>query len=245
MRRLPLPTLLLVLAAALLLAAGCARKLEVPTAPPLGSNPALRIISPAAGQVLASLAVPVRLEVQAFVLEPPGGPATAGHGYVELRMDGGAAVHLTTDTVTVMAQAPGLHTLTVELRDGAGARLDPQVGDSVAFTVAGERTLSGSVQPIFTAHCAVPGCHTGPGSPLGEDLSTPSSSHATTVNVPSQELPARVRVVPGDPENSYTVNKVRGDAGIVGGRMPLGGPPLSAQEIQVLVDWIRAGAKNN
>ncbi|MBI5838230.1 MAG: hypothetical protein HZB25_13405 [Candidatus Eisenbacteria bacterium] len=110
---------------------------------------------------------------------------------------------------------------------------------------AAERTLSGDVQPIFTARCAVPSCHAGPAPVLDEDLSSPALSYSTTVNVPSREVPSKMRVVPGDPAASYTLSKVRGDAGIVGGRMPLGGPYLSAEEVQAIEDWIRAGAKRN
>ena len=40
----------------------------------------------------------------------------------------------------------------------------------------------------------------------------------------------------------YLVWKVEGLSGIQGGRMPLGGAPLSAEKIQAIRDWIEAGA---
>ena len=46
-------------------------------------------------------------------------------------------------------------------------------------------------------------------------------------------------IVSGDVENSRLVRYV------VSGYMPYGGPPLSADQIQTLVNWVAAGAPNN
>jgi hypothetical protein len=62
------------------------------------------------------------------------------------------------------------------------------------------------------------------------------------VDVPSVLEPDLLRVAPGDPDNSYLVHKVEGSAAI-GGQMPLGGPPLSAEEINLIRQWIAAGAE--
>ena len=48
-----------------------------------------------------------------------------------------------------------------------------------------------------------------------------ANSYANLVNVASNEVPSLKRVKPGDPDNSYLVQKVEGTAA-VGGRMPLG-----------------------
>ncbi len=61
------------------------------------------------------------------------------------------------------------------------------------------------------------------------------------VNVPSAEVPALMRVAPGDPNNSYLIQKLEGTAA-VGGRMPLGGSPLPQATISVIRQWITNGA---
>ena len=73
-------------------------------------------------------------------------------------------------------------------------------------------------------------------------------AYANTVNVPSNELPSMDRIEPGDPNQSYLVNKIQGTQGDVGGsgqRMPLGGDPLSEADINTIRAWITAGAENN
>ena len=52
-------------------------------------------------------------------------------------------------------------------------------------------------------------------------------------------------VEPNDAENSYLVHKLDGRAGIVGVQMPVGGPFLSQADIDVIKQWIDAGAQNN
>ena len=54
-----------------------------------------------------------------------------------------------------------------------------------------------------------------------------------------------MRVKPGDPANSYLIQKLEGTAGIQGSRMPLGGPFLDQTTIDQLKSWIVSGAPNN
>lgn len=99
---------------------------------------------------------------------------------------------------------------------------------------------------IFTPSCAIAGpggCHAGPSPQLGLSLEA-GRSYGLLVGAPSNEV-LRLLVAPGDPEASYLVSKVRGDASIIGSRMPLGGPFLSAEKERLLVDWIRRGALND
>lgn len=91
---------------------------------------------------------------------------------------------------------------------------------------------------IFTPICT--GCHAGASAPLGLRLDA-GSSYAMLVGVASAEVPSLLRVTPGDPDASYLVHKVEGRAA-VGQRMPLGGPPLSAQQIATIRQWITDGA---
>lgn len=100
----------------------------------------------------------------------------------------------------------------------------------------------GSVQTdIFNTSCAVSGCHRGSNAPLGLDLSA-GNAHENLVNVPSEEMPELLRVDPGDPDDSYLVMKIEGAPNIAGGRMPLGRPPLSDEQIERIRAWIEAGA---
>ena len=68
-----------------------------------------------------------------------------------------------------------------------------------------------------------------------------ANSYADLVNVDSNEVPSLKRVEPGDPDNSYLVQKVEGTAA-VGGRMPLGGDRLPDAEIDLIRQWISEGA---
>jgi hypothetical protein len=95
---------------------------------------------------------------------------------------------------------------------------------------------------IFTPSCALSGCHAGPSPQQGMNLSA-GQAYAALVNVPSTEQPSLLRVRPGNPDQSYLVQKIMGTAA-VGARMPLGGAPLSDSQIQAVRDWIAAGALN-
>ena len=67
-------------------------------------------------------------------------------------------------------------------------------------------------------------------------------SHNNLVNTASSQIPSLDRVVPGNAENSYLVMKIEGRSGIVGARMPFGGPFLSQGLIDQIRAWIDAGA---
>ncbi len=69
-----------------------------------------------------------------------------------------------------------------------------------------------------------------------------ANSYALLVGVPSNEKPGTLRVKAGDATNSYIFQKITGAAGIVGGQMPLGGPPLPQASIDAIQQWIANGA---
>jgi hypothetical protein len=99
-----------------------------------------------------------------------------------------------------------------------------------------------SVQAIFTARCAKAGCHV-TGTAAFDEVLEAGKSYAATVNVPSGERPAFMRIRPFVPDSSYLVKKIRGDAGIAGSRMPLDGPPfLSPADSSTVVNWVLNGA---
>ena len=101
-----------------------------------------------------------------------------------------------------------------------------------------EPTLASIQDNVFTPICTT--CHAGAAAPNGLRLEE-GMSHAMLVNVPSLEVPALLRVEPGNPDDSYLVQKIEGTAA-VGGRMPLGGDPLSADTIAAIRQWITDGA---
>jgi hypothetical protein len=95
---------------------------------------------------------------------------------------------------------------------------------------------------IFTPICSV--CHAGAGAPEGLRLDA-ANSYNLLVGVPSTEVPSVLRVMPGDPANSYIIQKLQGTAA-VGARMPFGCPStqpcLSASTIAFIQQWITNGA---
>jgi hypothetical protein len=87
-------------------------------------------------------------------------------------------------------------------------------------------------------------CHTSTGrNPAGGFDLTSSIAFDQLVNAASRGKPGAVRVLPGDPDNSYLVQKLEGTANIVGRRMPLNGPPyLTDGQIKIVRRWIAIGA---
>jgi len=90
---------------------------------------------------------------------------------------------------------------------------------------------------IVAKGCGKPGCHDGGGPAYRRiDLRTKESAYKSWVNVNSLERPKLKRVKPGDADNSYVYQ--------ISMRMPPGAP-LSADQRQLLKEWINAGAPNN
>ena len=88
-------------------------------------------------------------------------------------------------------------------------------------------------------------CHTGPQASVGLNLSD-ATAYAALVNVPSSRKPGAIRVIPGDPDNSYLIQKIEGAPGIVGERMPrTAGPFLTPNQVTIIRRWIELGAPNN
>jgi hypothetical protein len=93
---------------------------------------------------------------------------------------------------------------------------------------------------VFTPICVR--CHSGASAPEGLQLDE-AHSYALLVGVPSVESPSLDRVNAGNPDASYLVMKIEGAAGIVGARMPFGGPYLPQSTIDVIRQWISDGAQ--
>ncbi len=117
-------------------------------------------------------------------------------------------------------------------------------GDFVSqFTVTTPVVLGPTLDQIqaviFTPICS--GCHGG-GSPSANlDLSDADTSHLQLVGVPSDQKAGATRVIINDPDNSYLIQKLENDPGIVLGPMPPGfGLPQA--DIDEIRQWITLGA---
>jgi hypothetical protein len=95
---------------------------------------------------------------------------------------------------------------------------------------------------VFTPICTK--CHIGAGAPQGLQLDA-DHSYALLVGVASAEQPAVLRVAPGDPDSSYIIRKLQNTGAISGGQMPLNGPYLPQSTIDVIRQWITAGAQKS
>ena len=90
-------------------------------------------------------------------------------------------------------------------------------------------------------------CHTNVGrNPAGGLNLTSGNSYAALINAASLQRLGALRVIPGNPEASYLIQKLDGAAGIAGRRMPFNGPPyLTDGQILVIKRWIEIGAAND
>lgn len=93
---------------------------------------------------------------------------------------------------------------------------------------------------VFVPNCATVGCHLGGSAPQGLRLDD-ANSYGLLVGVASSQASSILRVSPGDPQNSYLIQKLEGTAS-VGAQMPLNAPPIDPASIDVIRQWIAAGA---
>lgn len=134
-----------------------------------------------------------------------------------------------------------------------GASCDENLASLAGPTPNLQPTLSSIEREIFnttdsSGRQSCTSCHTDAGgrvAPVGMVLLT-GRSYASLVNVASRNKAGAVRVIPGDPENSYLVHKLEGRSGMVGVRMPRGdGPFLTDGQMLIIKRWIALGAPND
>lgn len=107
-------------------------------------------------------------------------------------------------------------------------------------------TLDHLERHVFAPTCSRDTCHSGP--QLEHTLSLlPGEAHANLVDVLPDNLAARLagkkRVDPGNPDNSFLLDKLRGTLGPDEGvRMPHSLKRLPKREIALVEAWIAAGA---
>jgi hypothetical protein len=100
--------------------------------------------------------------------------------------------------------------------------------------------LFNSVQKIFS-NCLSSGFHGSENPQAGQVLSS-GVPFLNIVAVRSNEVPNLLRINPEFPEKSYLLQKIEQEKLLIGGQMPLGGPPLSREQIEIIRQWISAGA---
>lgn len=132
-------------------------------------------------------------------------------------------------------------------------------GDGTGLTSSGmpegELGFAAQIQPIFDTYCT--GCHTpgglgyidtGGNESNGLVLSI-GNSYRALVGQPTFQRPStepKFRVVPGDPDASYIMQKILSAAPKEGVRMPTKGPPwVSKYEVELIRAWIKVGANLN
>lgn len=101
-------------------------------------------------------------------------------------------------------------------------------------------TLATIQAKVFSVNCAVSGCHGGSTVQQGLRLDAGFSA-ANLINVASPRDPKLIRVVPGNPDASFLIQKLQGTQ-TLGERMPLFGPYLPQATIDEVRLWIKNGA---
>ena len=135
---------------------------------------------------------------------------------------------------------------------GMATACDESLRDIAGPTPDLQPTFSSIQQDIFSApdssgRAACTSCHNAQNARFAANLNLAGTdAHAQLVNARSTGKTGAVRVIPGDPDNSYLIQKIEGAPGIVGARMPrTNGPFLTPGQIQIIRAWIRQGAQNN
>lgn len=119
----------------------------------------------------------------------------------------------------------------------------PGDGDAVGAPEEGGEAIEAfePVAALFESTCATAACHAAARG-AGQLVLSPDVARDNLVHAPSSQQDGATLVVPGDPDGSYLMAKLRGDEGIRGARMPIGRSPLADEEMAIIADWIAASA---
>jgi len=102
----------------------------------------------------------------------------------------------------------------------------PAPGSTNPPAASGSPSFANDVLPILQNRCF--SCHSGNSARAGVQLDSYTALMAGS--------PLGTLVVPGNPANSLLVQVIQG------GIMPKSGGKVPADELQVIIDWIKAGA---
>lgn len=133
------------------------------------------------------------------------------------------------------------------------AGCDEKLEDLTGPTPNLQPTFSSIQKEIFSTQdssgrLACTQCHIAGGAANGTGLflNDSAAAYANLVGKASRLAAGQTLVIPGDPDNSYLVKKLEGQAGITGLRMPRNnGPFLTQGQMLVIRRWIKEGAANN
>jgi hypothetical protein len=120
--------------------------------------------------------------------------------------------------------------------DANGQPLSSGSGSALALAP----TLASIQANVFSVNCAIPGCHGGGTVQFGLRLD-PGFSAGNLINVASPRDASLIRVIPGNPDGSFLIQKLEGTQ-TLGDRMPDFGPYLPQSTIDVIRQWIADGA---
>jgi predicted small secreted protein len=110
---------------------------------------------------------------------------------------------------------------------GAGSPVD--LPGSAATHAPGTVSFSKDVLPVFQSRCI--NCHGGEKTEKGLNMTSYDKLMAGSEKGPV--------VIAGDPVNSKLIQMIQQ------GKMPKRGPKLLPDQLQILTDWVKAGALNN
>ena len=136
----------------------------------------------------------------------------------------------------------GLILVAFVLVAAAGCGSGRTIGATGTVVTPTDTVFTTQIQPIFDRNCAFTGCHSADTASGGMTLDA-GKSYANLVNVASSEVGPRKRVEPGNSGASYIIEKLTQSTPSVGERMPFGGEPLPADQIDLIKKWIDDGAK--
>lgn len=104
-------------------------------------------------------------------------------------------------------------------------------------------SYSNDIVPLFSAtRCSSSACHGGMFPSSRYDLRTYATAF---VSGDEADMLGVCEIVPGKPESSYMIEKLRSSDPRIGLQMPLEGEPLSEAQIVLIETWIREGAQDN
>lgn len=107
-------------------------------------------------------------------------------------------------------------------------------------------TLADVQQKVFNQSCVFSSCHSKLGR-RGNLVLEPGKSYSNLVNAPAENEVARaagkIRVVPGNPEQSFLIQKLTRPGPGEGEFMPYATEGLPEDKIQLVRKWIKDGAK--
>lgn len=133
-----------------------------------------------------------------------------------------------------MSSRPFLVVVAVVAASGCGGDPAP-AGDPI------EPRLSVIESKIFARSCTFSSCHGALTPKEGLSLMA-GASYDLLVGQPSKQMPARMRVVAGDPAASYLFEKISAAKPTMGERMPQGQPALEPAAVTAIRQWIEMGA---